>query len=95
MTIYTVFLVRPDRAVPDFELGDFPTLRAAMVGAAEMAKAHQGPCHAEIYDQGRQVAVVPMNAHPCEMAPESPPSASAMCAIPAPGPANDAQGRPS
>ena len=95
MTIYTVFFVRPDRAIPDFKLGEFPTLRAAMVGAAEMAKAHRGPCRAEIYDQNRQVAVVPLNAHPCEMAPESPPSASVICAIPALTPANDLQGRSS
>ena len=57
MAIYTVFFVREDALVPDFELGDFSTVDDALRGAGEMARQHRPILRAEIYRQNQQVAV--------------------------------------
>ena len=57
MAIYTVFFVREDGFVPDFELGDFGTDGDALRAAGEMARQHGPILRAEIYNQNRQVAV--------------------------------------
>ena len=57
MAIYTVFFVREDALVPDFELGDFGTVDDALRGAGEMVRQYGPILRAEIYHQNRQVAV--------------------------------------